>query len=242
MKRSVVLLTLLGSLISWLEHSSCKHSPITGAPFTDPVDTSSTGSGQPCRPDSVYFQTQVLPLLISNCARAGCHDATTRAEGIVMTDYAQVISTGKVKAGNPADSKLYKVIVETRPDKRMPPPPSAPMSPEQAALIRKWIEQGARNNTCDVNAGLCDTTTVTYSGFMQPLIEAYCKGCHSGASPQGGLSLATYAEVKAIAQSGRLYGSVTHQPGYSPMPKGGAALPACSVSKIKRWINLGMPQ
>ncbi len=221
---------------------ACKHSPLTGEEPTDPNNPNTPTTGVPCSPDSVYFETQVLPMLISNCARSGCHDATTRAEGIVLTDYQQIMTTGKVKPGNPADSKIYKTIIDTRPDKRMPPPPSAPLTAEQQALLRKWIEQGARNNTCDANAGLCDTTTVTYSGFVQPLMDTYCKGCHSGPSPQGGLSLSTYAEVKASAQSGRLYGSIAHLPGYSPMPKGGAALPSCSVNKVRRWINLGMPQ
>jgi len=49
----------------------------------------------------------VLPLLVANCARSGCHDNISRAKGIVLTDYPQVMSTGKVKAGKPADSKLY---------------------------------------------------------------------------------------------------------------------------------------
>ncbi len=220
---------------------ACRHSPLTGEEpnLTDNPNTGN-GSGLPCSADSVYFQTQVLPLLVSNCARSGCHDDITRADGVVMTNYSAVMSTGKVKPGNPDDSKLYKVIVDTRPDKRMPPVPAAPLSSDQQDLLRKWIAQGAKNNTCD--GGPCDTAAVTYSGFVQPLIDTYCKGCHSGPVPQGGLSLTTYAEVRASAQSGRLYGSVAREPGYSPMPKGGNPLPSCSVLKIRRWIDLGMPQ
>ncbi len=239
MKRILIILL---SAFAVFQHSACKHSPLTGEIPTDP-NNPDTGSGQqPCSPDTAYFQTQVLPLLVASCARSGCHDAITRADGVVMTDYQQIISTTKVKAGNPADSKLYKVIVDTRPDERMPPPPASPLSADQITLIRKWIEQGAKNNTCDANAGACDTTTVTYSGFVQPLMDSYCKGCHSGTASQGGIALTTYAETRAVAQTGRLYGSIAHLTGYSPMPKGSAALPDCSINKIKRWINMGMPQ
>lgn len=242
MKRTYFPLAILLSALAVFHQSACKHSPLTGEIPTDPNNPGTGPGQQPCSPDTVYFQTQVLPLLMANCARAGCHDATTRADGVVMTDYQQIVSSAEVKASKPADSKLYKVITETRPDKRMPPPPASPLSADQITLIRKWIEQGAKNNTCDANAGTCDTTTVTYTAFVQPLMDSYCKGCHSGTAPQGGISLASYAEAKAVAQTGRLYGSIAHLPGYSPMPKGSAALPACSVSKIKRWINLGMPQ
>ncbi len=87
---------------------ACKHSPLTGDDPTLPDNPgTNSGYGQPCNPDSVYFQTQVLPLLVANCARSGCHDNISRAKGIVLTDYPQVMSTGKVKAGKPADSKLY---------------------------------------------------------------------------------------------------------------------------------------
>jgi len=242
MQRAPLIGFFLGALTAL--PFACKHSPLTGDDPTLPDNPgTNSGYGQPCNPDSVYFQTQVLPLLVANCARSGCHDNISRAKGIVLTDYPQVMSTGKVKAGKPADSKLYTVIVDTRPDKRMPPPPSAPLTVEQQNLIRKWIEQGALSNSCDVNVGHCDTSAiVTYSNFVEPLMSTYCTGCHGQYSPQGGVSLFTYAEVKAIAQSGRLYGSITHQPGYSPMPKGTNALPSCSVQKIKRWINAGMPQ
>jgi hypothetical protein len=39
---------------------------VRDATFTDP----GTGgeNGKPCDPDTVYFQNQVLPLIISNCA------------------------------------------------------------------------------------------------------------------------------------------------------------------------------
>jgi hypothetical protein len=210
----------------------------------NPVNPIDTGifSGWPCSADTVYFQNQVLPLLISKCTQSGCHDVASHKEGIVLVDYQRVMSTGKVKAFKPNDSKLYKVIIETDPGDRMPEPPYPPLTAAETNLIRTWIEQGASNTACNENYGSCDTIGLNYTNDIAPLLSSRCTGCHSGANPQGSLKLTTYAEAKASAQSGALYGSVAHLPNYVAMPKGGAALSPCFVSKIKTWIEAGMPQ
>jgi hypothetical protein len=106
-------------------------------------------NGKPCDPDTVYFERDLLPLLLSSCAKAGCHDAATARDGVILDSYANVIATGDVKPGNPDGSDLYEVLVEDRPEKRMPPPPLPALSNDQIAMVRKWILQGAKNLTCD---------------------------------------------------------------------------------------------
>ena len=105
----------------------------------------------PCSPDSAYFVRDVLPILASNCAVSGCHDASTRAEGVRLDHYQAVLQTAEVRAGDPDNSELFEVCVETSPDKRMPPPPRSPLSPGQVETLRRWIAQGARNNHCTDN-------------------------------------------------------------------------------------------
>lgn len=113
----------------------------------------------------------------------------------------------------------------------------------QKALIKKWIEHGAKNNDCNENYGRgCITDNVTYSGFISPLFANYCNGCHSGIAPSGNLDLTTYNNVKASAQSGKLYGSITQEAGFKPMPDGGDKLSYCFISKVKGWIDAGRPQ
>ncbi|TNE68493.1 MAG: hypothetical protein EP344_01255 [Bacteroidetes bacterium] len=206
--------------------------------LVDPADY----SGWPCDPDTVYFESQVLPLLISQCARSGCHDAQSHKEGVILIDYQTVINTGEVRPFKPDNSELYKVIVSTNPGKRMPEPPNAPLTAEQKALIRKWIEQGALNNSCNENYGGCDTTGVTYTNFVSPLLATYCVGCHSGTNPSGNLRLTNYTEVTASAQSGKLFGAIAHEQGYVAMPQGGAALSPCFVNKIQSWVETDMPE
>lgn len=240
MMRTLILTLAFGVGLSVFFLPSCKHDPLIPLDVI-PIDTSLI-VGQPCSPDTAYFLNQVLPILISQCAKSGCHDLQSHKEGIVLTDYDRVISTGEVKPFKGADSKLYKVLVDSDPDDRMPEPPNPPLSADQINIIKKWIDQGALNNGCEDGLGNCVTQGVTYSNFVSGLFANRCVGCHSGANPGGSLKLTTYAEVKASAQGGRLMGAISHASGYSAMPKGGAPLSTCYVDKVQAWINDGMPQ
>ena len=117
---------------------SCKHriEDLTPPPGGG-GSSGGTGSTTPCDPSKVYFQQQVLPILISNCALSGCHDDASHQEGIILTSYIKVMSTGDVRPGNPGGSDLYKSIIETDPGDRMPQPPRNPLSQEQILLIRR---------------------------------------------------------------------------------------------------------
>jgi hypothetical protein len=188
-----------------------------------------------CSPDSVYFVNDIMPLVSSNCAMDGCHDNITHADGVNLTTYSRIMKY--VSPGNAANSKLYKVVVKTDGD-RMPPPPQPPFTAEQKAKIQKWINQGAKNNSC---TGNCDTTVFTYSGAVKNIMGNKCAGCHNPANLGGNIDLSTYSAVRAVALNGKLYGSVAHQPGFSPMPKNATKLPDCEIRQIQKWVDAGSP-
>lgn len=87
----------------------------------------------------------------------------------------------------------------------------------------------------------CDTTQVTYTGDILPLLQAQCLVCHSAGSNQGNVNLEGYTQVKTYAENGKLMGSVSHASGYVAMPQGAAQLSSCYVNKIRAWINRGAP-
>jgi len=87
----------------------------------------------------------------------------------------------------------------------------------------------------------CDTENISFSANISPLLDRHCISCHNNQSAQGGVNLQGYTQVATWAQNGKLYGSVAHLPGFSPMPKGGAKLPACNVEALKAWIDSGFP-
>lgn len=87
----------------------------------------------------------------------------------------------------------------------------------------------------------CDTTGVTYSGTVLPLLQSNCLGCHNQAGGQGGIILEGHANTVIRVNDGSLMGAISHASGYSPMPKSGQKLAACDIQRIQTWINAGAP-
>ncbi len=245
---------LMAVLLSFLV-PSCTHDPFTPV-IINPVDTTgnpvdTTGNpvdttGQDttfikCDSNLVYFSLEILPILVSNCAKSGCHDATSHKEGLNLTTYAKVMSSGLVKANNINGSKLIKVIKQSGGEEAMPPSPNQKLSAAQIALLSKWISQGAKDTLCVESYTSCDTTGVSYSKFIAPLFTTFCVGCHSGGNPGGSISLNSYNGVKSVALNGRLVGAISWTAGYQKMPQNSSPLTNCSIDKIKAWINNGAP-
>jgi uncharacterized membrane protein len=212
-------------------NSACKHDPF---PYDGPSGENPTD--KPCDPDTVYFQNQILPLLTSNCAMSGCHDAATAEGDVILTSYQNIMQTADVRPGNPNGSDLYEVVTETDPDKRMPPPPAAMLSQEQQQLIYTWIQQGARNNSCNS----CDTASVKFSTHVLPVISQNCQSCHGASNPSGGVSLMNYTQVKDAVLNKNLVNNINYVSGYKAMPPGGK-LPNCDIRKVAIWVADGMP-
>lgn len=90
--------------------------------------------------------------------------------------------------------------------------------------------------------GACNTDNVTFSITVSGLLNSYgCLGCHTGPAPEGNVNLQGYANVKAMADNGRLYGAISHAPGYKPMPQGANKMNQCDITRIKAWIDAGAP-
>jgi hypothetical protein len=87
----------------------------------------------------------------------------------------------------------------------------------------------------------CVTSNISYQADIQPILDASCVGCHSGPNAFAGISVENYDSTKPYAIDGSLYGSMNHDSGYSPMPKGGNKLDSCNLAKIKSWVDAGAP-
>ncbi len=88
---------------------------------------------------------------------------------------------------------------------------------------------------------VCDTAAVKYSTTILPIVSSYCISCHGGNTPSAGIRLDNYAGLQLQAANGRLWGAVSHNASFSPMPKNNTKLDACNLAKIKKWLDAGYP-
>lgn len=91
----------------------------------------------------------------------------------------------------------------------------------------------------------CDTTNVTYSGTIAPIIQANCtdRGCHTSAHPDGSKIFETYNGVKIVVPNDQLMNALQYK--NSPIdnmpPAPYDKLSDCDIAKFEAWIRRGYP-
>ncbi len=84
----------------------------------------------------------------------------------------------------------------------------------------------------------CDTTNVTYSATILPILQNNCYSCHSNANSAfgGNVQLEAYSDV--VANIARIIPAIK-QTGSKPMPPNGK-LKDCSINQFDIWVRNGM--
>ncbi len=92
--------------------------------------------------DQDFFNQQVLPLLRDNCFE--CHGQKKQKGELRLDSYTTLLAGGElgkvVVPGDPDKSLLIKAIRYEDPDLQMPP--KKRLSPEQVAVLEKWVKLG----------------------------------------------------------------------------------------------------
>jgi hypothetical protein len=104
----------------------------------------------------VDFTTQIQPIFDQNCALSGCHASDTASGGMILDagqSYANIVNVTstevppekRVAPGDSAHSYLYEKISHAVPsDGGQMPLGSNPLPSNLMALIKTWIDQGAK--------------------------------------------------------------------------------------------------
>ncbi len=100
----------------------------------------------------VDFATQIQPILSQNCYACHGPDEESVEGGLRLDTREKTLKGGDsgkvIVLGDPDASELIKRITHSDPDEIMPPPEKKkPLPPEQVALLRQWITEGAKWGT-----------------------------------------------------------------------------------------------
>jgi cytochrome c551/c552 len=209
--------------------SSCKHEILNPGG----IDPNTTGNGTGHN-GAICFETDVLPIFVSSCAKSGCHDASSHREGYQLDTWANITKRG-ITAGNASASKVYQSLFGGG-ENRMPQPPNPALSDAQKKTIAQWINEGATNTTgC---AATCDTSSYLYTRDVLPILQNNCVGCHNNSLANGGVNFSTYTGTSANAD--RISNAIQWKNSNASqnMPQD-RKMSDCDITIILKWINAG---
>jgi hypothetical protein len=85
----------------------------------------------------------------------------------------------------------------------------------------------------------CDTTNVTFSGTIEPILNNNCYSCHSDANAAFGGNVHLQSATDVISMSSRIAVAIKRT-GAFPMPPSGK-LNSCAISQFDLWVKKGTP-
>jgi WD40 repeat protein len=95
--------------------------------------------------EPVAYDKHIEPVLVAKCAV--CHSGNVKESRLDVSSYESLMQGGKrgkpVVAGKADDSLLYQLLGKSR-KPFMPPKSETPLTPEELAAIKRWIDQGAK--------------------------------------------------------------------------------------------------
>jgi hypothetical protein len=103
-------------------------------------------TGAHCADGAVSFSREVAPILLKQCV--GCHGAEKTKGKYRLDSFERLMKAGESKdlpvvAGKPGESAIYRLITAKDEEDRMPQK-ADPLPAGQVAVVRRWIEEGAK--------------------------------------------------------------------------------------------------
>ena len=100
----------------------------------------------------VSYYKQIRPIFQAQCQ--GCHQPAKAQGGYVMTDFAKLLAGGDskdknpaVRVGKPGESLLVQQLIPNKAGEVEMPKGKPPLPEHEVALIKKWVAEGANDDT-----------------------------------------------------------------------------------------------
>ncbi len=120
----------------------------------------STSTDESVEQKDVSFKTDIEPIFSRQCY--GCHQGAKQLGSYMMTDFAALVAGGETEQaaivpGKPDESYLIKQITPVDGHAAMPDEPFKPLSEVEIELVRRWVEEGAKNDSPQDSSPRYDT-------------------------------------------------------------------------------------
>ena len=185
----------------------------------------------------VCFESEILPIMVSNCGNTTCHNSIDREEGLDYTTFEGIVKS--VNLSKPTESELIEYLRAEEADEIMPPAPQNPLKQAQINLLIQWIEEGAQNTVVCSKLSCENISEVSFSKDVLPILENNCQGCHSTNAASANYAYDTYDQVLKSVNDGSLAGTIQHLPNWDAMPRNRDKMSACEIDHVLIWIGEG---
>jgi WD40 repeat protein len=174
----------------------CRASATNGAAEEPPKGKPASAEASP----APEFNRDVAPVFKKYCL--GCHNADDAEHGLVLETYEGLLKGGEggaVIAAGKSDSSRLVLMLDGRAKPAMPPKDNEAPTPAEIALVRRWVDAGAKGpNGAGPDPTLLVTPKVKLLARPRETISAVA------ISPDGKLAaLGGYAQVRLIDSQSR---------------------------------------
>lgn len=205
-------------------------------------------------PRKVDFAKEIYPIFADKCI--SCHGPQKQKGKYRMDTKEFALKPGKegpfIIPGSSEKSPIVHMVAGLIEEGLMPPPSdkpgeSEPLTKEQIALLRAWIDQGANWPEGEIKM---EAKALTFAADIKPIFDKSCVSCHGATKAEGGFK----ADVReAVIKGGAGYGAavkldnaarsplvmiVSGQDGDIAQPEK-HKLPPKEADLVKKWIEQG---
>lgn len=147
--------------------------------------TEVAGAAEPAKPDArrigpddVPFSSAVAGILVENCGR--CHGGGNPSADFSIDTFDDLADSGAIEPGRGAESLLVRKLLGVNIDGQRMPRGRPPLADEEIAVIRTWIDEGAK---LDLLEGTDELSRIASEGRSRNLSHEQLRSVRFEAAP-----------------------------------------------------------